>query len=68
MNEIKKLGENIAKERNNQKLLQKELAEKANITSVTLSRLETGKNATLSTLFNVAKVLKVEAGKFFNGL
>ena len=58
--DLKIFGENIKKERINQKMTQEQLAEKADISSVFLSQIENAHNTpSLDTVWKLANVLSV---------
>ncbi len=66
---LKKIGENIRKEREKRKITQTELADRVGWDLPNVSRLEAGKtNATVKTLLKVAGAIGVNAGVFFKGV
>ncbi len=59
---MKKIGQNIRKNRLNQNLKQRELAEKSDMTRGAIAMIETGKqNIPVTKLFKIAESLSVEA-------
>lgn len=66
MNKEVNIGITIKKIRNEKKMLLKDVAEKANISSSMLSQIEKGNaNPSLNTLKTIAYVLEVPLFKFF---
>ncbi len=64
--ELKKLGQNIAKIRKSMDFSQNILAEKADISREHLAKIETGKRyISLKLLFKLAKLLNVDVKDFF---
>lgn len=64
--DAKKLGENLKKIRNKEKITQIEIANILGVNRSFISNIENGKNnPTLSTITNLAKALKVSIGELF---
>lgn len=64
--ELMSIGETIYKLRKSRNMSQKELAEKADISDVTLSRIENGAaSMNILTLVKLAKALSVTEGEIF---
>lgn len=67
--DAKKLGENLKKIRTSKNITQTEFAEKLGVDKSFVSNIENGKtNPTLSTITNLAKVLKVSTNELFNNI
>ena len=65
--ELIRIGETIYRLRKSRKMSQKELAEKAEISDVTLSRIENGAaSMNILTLVKIAKALSVREGEIFD--
>lgn len=65
--ELIRIGETIYKLRKNRNMSQKELAEKAEISDVALSRIENGAACmNILTLVKIAKALSVTEGEIFD--
>lgn len=65
--ELIRIGETIYRLRKSRKMSQKELAEKAEISDVTLSRIENGVvSMNILTLVKIAKALSVREGEIFD--
>jgi transcriptional regulator with XRE-family HTH domain len=62
-------GKRIAEVRKSKKITQNELAERVNMSVVTIAYIETGKRwVRLSTLDKIARALKVSVSELFKGL
>ena len=65
--ELIRIGETIYRLRKSRKMSQKELAEKAEISDVTLSRIENGAaSMNILTFVKIAKALSVTEGEIFD--
>jgi transcriptional regulator with XRE-family HTH domain len=63
------LGDNLRRYRKRAKLTQEKLAEKVGLSTVFISLLENGwRTASLDTLLNMARVLKVELSELVRGV
>lgn len=66
---LKAFGKRVAEVRRSRGLTQEQLAEKANITALSLGYIEQGRRwPRIATLQKLAKCLGVPVGEFFKGL
>lgn len=66
---LKSFGKRLAQVRKSRGVTQQELAERVNMSVVTIAYLETGKRfARLGTLHKIAKTLRVDVADLFKGL
>jgi transcriptional regulator with XRE-family HTH domain len=66
---LQAFGKRIAEVRKSKKITQNELAERVNMSVVTIAYIETGKRwVRLSTLDKIARALKVNISELFKGL
>jgi transcriptional regulator with XRE-family HTH domain len=64
---IKAFGENLRKIRINRKMSQEDLANEADIPLSQIGRIERGEiNTTISTVYSLAKAMKVDIKELFN--
>ena len=66
---LKSFGKRLAQVRKSRGITQQELAERTNMSVVSIAYLETGKRfARLGTLHKIAKTLRVDVAELFKGL
>lgn len=66
---LKSFGKRLAQVRKSRGVTQQELAERTNMSVVSIAYLETGKRfARLGTLHKIAKTLRVDVAELFKGL